>query len=68
MNPVQEEFVKLGTSHLLQNVPKVEEIEGEIADPLRISRFLLKNIDHEVQENQRVIKNKEYEHGIGEGI
>lgn len=44
-NPIQEEIVKMGTSRLLQNAPNVDEISGKQSDPLRISRFLLKNID-----------------------
>ena len=37
---------------LLMNAPKPEDIQGDSADPLRISRFLLKNIDEEVKAQQ----------------
>ena len=40
-----EQLVELGNSMLLMNAPRPDEIEGKGEDPLRISRFLLRNID-----------------------
>lgn len=64
----KEQKIQLGYSLLLQGVPNVDEIEGEKQDPLRISRFLLKNIDKDLKDSQKIVKEKNYEHDIGEGV
>lgn len=56
----------MGSSILLSNLPHVEEIKSE--DPLRISRFLMTNIDSGVKEVQKVVREREHDGNIREGI
>lgn len=56
----------MGSSVLLSNLPQVEEIKSD--DPLRISRFLMTNIDTNVKEEAKVVREKHFEGNIKEGV
>ena len=56
----------MGSSVLLSNLPHPEDIKSE--DPLRVSRFLMSSIDSGVKEELRVVREKEHDGSIGEGI
>ena len=42
---MSESVVRAGKSILLSNLPKVDELPMPETDPLRVSRFLLSNLD-----------------------
>jgi hypothetical protein len=46
----------MGSSILLSNLPHVEEIKSD--DPLRISRYLMTNIDTGIKEVQKVVRER----------
>jgi hypothetical protein len=62
----EPEVVRMGSSMLLSNLPHVEEIRSD--DPLRISRFLMTNIDNGVKEERRVVREQLYDSSIREGV
>lgn len=56
--PKQTEVVRMGSSILLSNLPHLEQIKSE--DPLRISRYLMSNIDSGVKQVERVVREREH--------
>ena len=56
----------MGSSILLSNLPHVEDIKSQ--DPLRISRFLMNNIDTGIKETQKVVRERENDSNIREGV
>ena len=61
-------MIRNGRSILLSNLPKVEEIPVATDDPLRVSRFLLSNLDAGYQESTKVVKHKVLDKDIKEGV
>lgn len=51
---LEPDVIRMGSSILLANLPKVEEITS--SDPLKISRLLMTNIDKGLQEEKKVIR------------
>ena len=62
----QTEVVRMGSSILLSNLPHVDEIKSD--DPLRISRYLMNNIDTGIKEVQKVVRQRQYSSNIREGV
>lgn len=54
MEPLEPQVVRMGSSILLSNLPKVEQINS--LDPLKISRLLMSNIDKGLKQEKKVIK------------
>lgn len=59
---LEPEVVRMGSSILLSNLPKVEEIVS--ADPLKISRLLMTNIDKGLKEEKKVVREQMLESNI----
>lgn len=61
---IEEEVLRLGTSTLLSHLPKPEELDVPQNDPMRISRYLEKNITNYALEEQRQLHDKIYQTNI----